>query len=89
MRLRHESDHANEMAKHRKINDQARRKVLQSPDRVEEDGEIRIHYSAMDKVYVVAIIAIGCGTAVLVNNPIFGLSAGSFATIVTYYLRRK
>lgn len=65
--------------------------MLQHPDQVSSDGNYRLHIdnTTRDKVSIVCIIAVGLGTAILSKNPIFGLSAGTFCTIVTYYLKRK
>lgn len=90
-RLRHESDHAHKRAEQRRISESERKKVLQHPDQVSSDGNYRLHIdnTTRDKVSIVCIIAVGLGTAILSKNPIFGLSAGTFCTIVTYYLKRK
>lgn len=90
-RLRHESDHAYHRAEERRITESERKKVLQRPDKVKHDGNNRIHIdnTTRDKVSIVCIVAVGLGTAILSKNPIFGLSAGTFCTIVTYYLQRK
>jgi hypothetical protein len=79
------------MAEWRRIQDKERLKVLRSPDKVKKEGDYRLHYdtTSREKVSIVAVIAVGCGTALLTRNPIFGLSAGTFVTIVTYYLKRK
>ena len=91
-RLRHESDHAYQRATERRISLQERRNVLQNPDRIEYDADgKRVHrdQSSRSKVEIIAVLAIGFGTAILSKNPIAGLGAGTFCTIITYYLRRK
>lgn len=90
-KLRHESKHASEMAEWRRISPRERHKVLRKPDKIRDDGDIRLHFdnTTRNTVSIVAVIAVGTGTAILTNNPIFGLSAGTFCTIVTYYLKRK
>lgn len=90
-RLRHETDHAYQMAQYRRIQKEERQKVLRTPDRVEVQGDKRLHYdtTTRSKVCIVAVLAIGFGTAILTKNPIAGLGAGTFCSIVTYYLQRK
>ena len=90
-RLRHESNHAFQRAQQRGISEAERRRVLQQPDVIEQDKDRRLHKSTTlrDKVEIVAVLAVGFGTAVLSKNPIAGLGAGTFVTIVTYYLKGK
>lgn len=79
------------MAEWRRIKEAERLKVLRNPDHVEEDGEYRIHYdhTTRDRVMIICVIAVGTGTAILSQNPIFGLSAGTFCSIVSWMLKRK
>lgn len=90
-KFRHESDHAAERARERRISEAERLKLLTDPDEVKLDGNYRLHYDHTTRNFVslCAVIAVGAGTAILTRNPIFGLSAGSFCTIVTYYLTKK
>jgi hypothetical protein len=91
-RIRHESDHAYQRATERRISVQERRNVLQKPDRIEYDASgRRLHYdrTSRNKVIIVAVLAVGFGTAILTKNPVAGLGAGTFCTIVTYFFQRK
>ena len=90
-RLRHETDHAYEMSQYRRIQKKEKLKVLRNPDHVEVQGDKRLHYdtTTRSKVAIVAVLAVGFGTAILTRNPIAGLGAGTFCSIVTYYLQRK
>lgn len=79
------------MAERRRITEAERKKVLERPDRVSDSGDYREHYddSSRGGVSIVAIIAVGFGTAILTKSPIFGLGVGTFCTIVTWMLKRK
>lgn len=87
-RLRHESNHAFGMAQWRGIDKKKRLKVLTRPDKVEQDGEHHYHYSFLTRTIIVAVIIVGTGTLVGPNLPILG-AVGGFATIVTYFYKRK
>lgn len=90
-RLRHETDHAAQRAQERRISPEERKKVLRKPDQVKHDGNLRLHYDNTSRQFVsiCAVIALGTGTMVLANNPIFGVGIGGFATVITYYLTKK